>query len=64
VLATNGVKDSTYNSDLSFIRKKGREEGIGAALQYTSHGEQNQFNALLLFDRKGAGQQMAAQISL
>ena len=44
------------------MHKKSREEGIDAALHHaTNDGQTIELDALLLCDRKGAGQQLAAQ---
>jgi len=60
-IKTQGIKDETYQKALQYVQQKSREEGIDAALQYSAEGIPQQFAALLVFDRKGAGQQMAAQ---
>ena len=53
-----GKETETYHQALIFIRQKCRTEGIDAALK----DENNEtLDALLLFDRKGVGQQLAAQ---
>lgn len=60
--ATKGKKDETYHNALEYTQRKSRAEGIDAALRYvTAEGEEAEFDALLLCDRKGPGQQMAAQ---
>ena len=47
---------------LEYTQTKSRAEGIDAALNYTTSGGQDiQLDALLLCDRKGPGQQLAAQ---
>lgn len=52
----------TYLQALEYTQKKSRAEGIDAALRYTtSDGQDTQFDALLLCDRKGPAQQIAAQ---
>jgi amidase len=58
-----GVKDDTYYSALAHIQRQTREYGIDAALSYTdkSNGEKIHLDALLLCDRRGIGQQYAAQ---
>ncbi|KAL9099056.1 MAG: hypothetical protein Q9163_005385 [Psora crenata] len=62
IAQTKGVEDSTYQDALGYIHRKTREEGIDAALRRTTEdGESIELDALLLFDRKGAGQQLAAQ---
>ncbi|KAF2436222.1 amidase [Tothia fuscella] len=58
---TQGLKDDTYFAALEYVQRKSRAEGIDAALQESVDGKTEEFSALLLFDRKGAGQQMAAQ---
>ncbi len=51
-----------YHKALNYIRHKSRVEGFDAAIRYlTPTGEFRDFDSLLLFDRQGAGQQMAAQ---
>lgn len=50
---------------MSYIQKKSRKEGIDAALKHvTEDGQTIEFDALLLCDRKGVGQQMAAQAGM
>jgi len=59
---TRGHKDVNYLRALKYMRTKSRAEGIDAALkQLTSDGKITDFDALLLCDRKGCGQQLAAQ---
>ena len=51
-----------YYEALDFVREKSRKQGIDAALQYqTPLGEVVTLDALIMSDRKGVGQQMAAQ---
>lgn len=62
IVQTQGIKDENYHNALSYIQKKSRKEGIDAALKHvTEDGQTIEFDALLLCDRKGVGQQMAAQ---
>ena len=57
-----GREDETYHKALDYIHQKTRAEGIDSALQHvSSSGEAFEFDALLLCDRKGVGQQLAAQ---
>ena len=56
---SGGKETETYYQTLNYIRQKCRTEGIDAALQDKKTGEN--LDALILFDRKGAGQQLAAQ---
>ena len=56
------METEEYFKALSYIRRKIREEGIDAALKHTTEsGEVIELDALLLCDRKGVGQQLAAQ---
>ncbi|KAH9908520.1 amidase [Xylariomycetidae sp. FL2044] len=57
VAASKGIKDSTYQSALAHIQKQTRENGIDAALSYRGA----RLDALLFCDRRGIGQQYAAQ---
>ncbi|KAL8964041.1 MAG: hypothetical protein Q9183_004753 [Haloplaca sp. 2 TL-2023] len=60
-----GVEDETYWAALKHIQDQCRERGIDAALTYTpAGGEEVEFDALLLCDRKCAGQQVAAQAGI
>ena len=59
VLQGHGWEDETYCKALDYMQHQCRTEGIDAALKET--GTDEGFDALLLFDRKGAGQQIAAQ---
>ena len=59
VLQGKGWEDETYCKALDYMQHKCRTEGIDAALKET--GTDEGLDALLLFDRKGAGQQIAAQ---
>lgn len=62
VVASRGLQDSTYHAALEHIHKQTREMGIDAALKYTdSCGQSCQLDALLMCDRRGIGQQYAAQ---
>ena len=56
------METEVYFEALSYIRQKTREEGIDAALKHTTKsGEVIELDALLLCDRMGVGQQLAAQ---
>ena len=56
------MKDDIYWSALRHIQHQCRSQGIDAALKFDNGGDNTaEFNALLLCDRKGAGQQLAAQ---
>ena len=59
IVESGGKETETYYEALNYIRQKCRTEGIDAALQDKKTGEN--LDALILFDRKGAGQQLAAQ---
>ena len=59
IVESGGKETETYCEALKYIRQKCRTEGIDAALQDKKIGEN--LDALILFDRKGAGQQLAAQ---
>lgn len=59
IVESGGKDTETCCQALDYIRQKCRTEGIDAALQDKKIGEN--FDALVLFDRKGAGQQLAAQ---
>ena len=62
VAATEGLEDSTYHSALTHIRRQSREHGIDAALQHSNEeGALRELDGLLFCDRKGVGQQLAAQ---
>lgn len=62
IAESQGVEDETYQQALRHIQTKCRDEGIDAALTLsTEDGKTVQLDALLLCDRKGAGQQIAAQ---
>ena len=56
-VAMRGKKNDTYFNALQHIRYQCRENGIDAAL---GHGK-SRLDALLFCDRKGVGQQIAAQ---
>lgn len=55
------MEDETYRAALGYIQHQCREQGIDAALNADSGTETTGFDALLLCDRKGSGQQIAAQ---
>ena len=62
VANSGGLEDATYSTALCHMKRQCRDNGIDAALRVdndTNSGEK--FDALLLCDRKGAGQQLAAQ---
>lgn len=63
ILDTAGAENETYSRALEYIRHKTRVEGIDAALRYddAAGNVTAEYDALLLCDRKGAGQQLAAQ---
>lgn len=63
VVATKGAKDHTYYSALKFIREQSQFNGIDGALRYQPDPSKPpiQLDALLIADRKGPGQQLAAQ---
>ncbi|KAJ9663699.1 hypothetical protein H2198_000711 [Neophaeococcomyces mojaviensis] len=63
IIKTKGVKDVTYHSALEHIQKQTRENGIDAALSYTDPdtGARSELDALIFCDRRGIGQQYAAQ---
>ncbi|KAJ9668397.1 hypothetical protein H2201_001445 [Coniosporium apollinis] len=57
-----GVRDNTYRSALAYIQEQSRRFGIDGALKHVrKNGESVDLDALILCDRKGVGQQMAAQ---
>ncbi|EON67128.1 hypothetical protein W97_06381 [Coniosporium apollinis CBS 100218] len=57
-----GVRDDTYRSALAYIQEESRRFGIDGALKHVrKNGESVELDALILCDRKGIGQQMAAQ---
>ena len=62
IVKQRGLRDSTYHEALAYIQEQSRRNGIDGALKYTrQNGEIVQLDALILCDRKGVGQQMAAQ---
>lgn len=63
VAELKGVKDETYYRALRFVQEQSREKGIDAALRYQPDPSKPaiQLDALIIADRKGSGQQMAAQ---
>jgi len=62
VLDCGGVEDEAYSRALEYIQYQCRTQGIDAALRSGAEEERRaEFDALLLCDRKGAGQQLAAQ---
>ena len=65
IAESRGIEDETYQRALRHIQTQCRDEGIDAALELsTEDGKTVQFDALLLCDRKGAGQQIAAQAGI
>ena len=59
---SGGVEDETYTKALASIQQQSREEGFDAAIRHESaSGETFELDALLIFDIKGAGMQLAAQ---
>ncbi|KAI0166652.1 amidase [Xylariaceae sp. FL1272] len=54
---SKGVEDETYKSALSHIRRQTRENGLDSALMYGN----SVLDALIFCDRRGIGQQYAAQ---
>lgn len=62
VAATKGRETETYHKALEYVQHACRDHGIDAALKRTtSNGEAVELDALLLCDRLGVGQQIAAQ---
>lgn len=63
VAAMKGREDNTYFKALQYIQQKSRAEGIDAALRYQPNPRipAIHLDALLIPDRRYAGQQMAAQ---
>ena len=62
IIETQGRKDETYKSALQHMHTACRRDGIDAALKHTlESGEQVELDGLLMCDRKGVGQQLAAQ---
>lgn len=63
IVQAKGVKDDTYHTALAHIHVQTRDNGIDAALKYTEPrtGTISQLDALLFCDRRGIGQQYAAQ---
>ncbi|KAK5951944.1 hypothetical protein OHC33_006830 [Knufia fluminis] len=63
IINCHGQKDAVYESALKHIQKQTRDNGIDAALKY--HDPESEFeaqlDALLFCDRRGIGQQYAAQ---
>ncbi|KFY44701.1 hypothetical protein V494_01368 [Pseudogymnoascus sp. VKM F-4513 (FW-928)] len=58
-----GARDGTYHAALQYVRDQTRGNGIDAALRYQPDPSKPavQLDALLLADRTGPGQQLAAQ---
>ncbi|KAI1267338.1 amidase [Xylariaceae sp. FL1019] len=54
---SKGIEDATYKSALSHIRRQTRENGLDSALRYGD----GVLDALIFCDRRGIGQQYAAQ---
>ncbi|KAL8890828.1 MAG: hypothetical protein Q9215_002054 [Flavoplaca cf. flavocitrina] len=62
---SRGIEDETYKKALRYTRDECRRHGIDAALQFEGNDPgANEFDALILCDRKGAGQQLAAQAGM
>lgn len=63
IIEAKGVKDDTYHAALCHIQSQTRENGIDAALKYKDpkSGKDLQLDALVFTDRRGIGQQYAAQ---
>lgn len=63
MIRAKGIKDDTYHAALAHIHTQTRQNGIDAALQYRDPktGATSELDALLFCDRKGVGQQYAAQ---
>lgn len=62
VAESRGIEAETYQQALKHIQSQCRENGIDAALTAITEEDQTvELDALLLCDRKGAGQQIAAQ---
>ena len=56
------MENATYHKALQHTQYQCRDRGIDVALQYNRTGSDgSEFDALLLCDHKGAGQQLAAQ---
>ena len=65
ILEQKGTRDEVYQSALAYTQTKSREEGIDSALNCShSTSRSKSFDCLLMCDRRGAGQQMAAQAGL
>ncbi|KAL9625937.1 MAG: hypothetical protein Q9204_007717 [Flavoplaca sp. TL-2023a] len=62
VLNSQGRKDTAYHKAFQHTQYQCREQGIDAALRFNcADSDGVEFDALLLCDHKGAGQQLAAQ---
>lgn len=73
IVVAKGKEDATYQTALAHIQKQTRENGIDAALTYGGIGildhikqedaapPRQELDGLLFFDRRGIGQQYAAQ---
>ncbi len=59
IAESGGVETETYHKALKHIQQTCWTEGIDAALKDGDNEED--FDALILFDRRSAGQQIAAQ---
>ncbi|KAF2180472.1 amidase [Zopfia rhizophila CBS 207.26] len=57
ITQTKGIKSDTYQKALQYTQEKSRKEGIDGALKHPD----GDFDALIMCDRNGVGQQMAAQ---
>ena len=58
IAESGGIETETYHQALKYIQQKCRTDGIDAALR--DDDNEDDFDALILFDRKGAEQQIAA----
>ena len=62
IVEHGGHVDETYQAALRYLHQKSRDEGIDSALKVRSKdGSFVELDALIMCDRRGVGQQMAAQ---
>lgn len=61
VLESKGKEDETYRKAKAHVQHQCRANGIDAALAFEHDNVGTQLDALLILDRKGGGQQIAAQ---
>ena len=63
IVKGNGLKSRAYDNALRYMRQKSRQEGIDAALHHRlgEKGDAVELDALIMCDKLGVGQQMAAQ---